>query len=106
MSFMKRSLIYLLIILLALSIYNDLDGKPRIEENNSKNTHLNINTKFTIMHIKIQPGDTVLTIVEQINPNKFQILNIAQIITDFQLINPTVDPHHLQPHSFYYFPKY
>lgn len=105
MNFIKRASVYLLIIFLFISIYNDLNGKTQITEESNSNHHNN-NIKFTIMHIKVQPGDTVLTIVEEINSNKFSTLDINQILSDFQEINPTVDPYSIQPHSFYYFPKY
>lgn len=103
---MKRLLLYVFIILLTVSIYKDLgesnhDAKPVQDPNIPSQTY----TDFTIMHIKVESGDTVLSIVEQINHHT-QKLDLHQIIADFRQINPTVDPYHLKPQVFYYFPKY
>lgn len=104
---MKRFLLYVFIILLLISISKDLAVNKQNDEGINENIPLhNSNMDFTIMHIKIEPRDTVLSVVEKINDDNIQKLNITQIITDFEKINPTVDPYHLQPDTFYYFPKY
>lgn len=107
MSFMKKSFIYVFVILLFISIYKDLaEHKEYKKENDPTIAQYHTNTDFTIMHIKVQPGDTVLAVIEQINSNALHTIDVAQVISDFQSINPTVDPYNIHPHTFYYFPKY
>jgi hypothetical protein len=57
-----------------------------------------------IAHIKVLPGDTVLSITEEIN--HIENLNIDKIKKDFTRLNPGVEINALTPHSFYYFPLY
>lgn len=104
---MKRFLLYVFVILLFISVSKDLteNKQDSVEYKEIVAPH-HTNTDFTIMHIKIKPGDTVLSIVEEINDHNIQKLDAKQIIADFQSINPNADPYHIQPHLFYYFPKY
>ncbi|MEC5422240.1 hypothetical protein QGM71_01870 [Virgibacillus sp. C22-A2] len=62
--------------------------------------------KFNVIHIKVQPGDTVLSIVEELNEDTLDSLDISQLISDFKMINPNSDPYNLQAHHYYYFPLY
>ncbi|MCH1624947.1 hypothetical protein [Fredinandcohnia quinoae] len=55
--------------------------------------------------IKIQPGDTVLSIIETINPN-YRISSIDTLINDFEALNPNVKADLLQIGKTYYFPLY
>ena len=104
---MKKFLLYVFIILLFISIYKDLaENNQHTESINTYHTPDQRNADFAIMHIKVEPGDTVLSVVEEMNHHHIKKLDLNQIIADFQRINPTVDPYHLQPHVFYYFPAY
>jgi hypothetical protein len=105
---MKRFLLYVFIILLFISISKDLEVNDHDQNTEMINIHSphQSNADFSIMHIKIEGGDTVLSIVEEINHYHIKKMDLNQIIADFQEINPTVDPYHLQPHIFYYFPVY
>lgn len=104
MSFMKRFFICILVLLLFISIYKDLTDHKETKDPTIVNYHSN--TDYTIMHMKVQPGDTVLSIIEQINQNRLQKSDITQVLSDFQSLNPTVDPYNIYPYAFYYFPKY
>lgn len=108
MYFLRRAGIYLIIILAIMSIYNDLtsgtslltDNKPPSSEHAKQQ-----NTKqFTVVKVKVQAGDTVLSIVEEVNQS-LSSLDMKQIFTDFQLINHA-DPHQLNTGDYYYFPLY
>ncbi|NBJ68536.1 MULTISPECIES: hypothetical protein [Clostridia] len=63
-------------------------------------------TIYHVIPIKVQADDTVLSIVERINPQLHQDLDVSQILSDFQLSNPNSDPFSLSPGEIYYFPKY
>lgn len=98
MSNLKRISLFLLLILFTLSIIDDLSRDPHVPEYNG------IEKEITIAHIKVKPGDTVLSITEEIN--EVSNLNIEQIITDFEHLNPGTSVEKLIPNSFYYFPLY
>lgn len=108
MHFFKKSGLYILIFLIAISIYNDLSlgtlipsnpheqHKNRIQENKL--------TRFQVKKVKIKPGDTVLSIVEKLNKS-IHTLDMQQILHDFKLVNKT-NPQEIEVGKFYYFPLY
>lgn len=106
MQFIKRLSIYLLVTLLFVSIYKDLTIETTKTQHNIKITQINNANEIPRIRIRVEPGDTVLSIVEKFNKNNISKLNITQIITDFEKVNPEADPYKLQPNHFYYFPLY
>jgi hypothetical protein len=105
---MKKTIINIFIILLLVSIYKDLtlgtDISHNIKREDNPTEGLD-KQAFDILKVKIEAGDTVLTVMEKINPS-LSDLNIEQIMEDFSLLNPNIDPNHLQSNRFYFFPKY
>ena len=91
---MKKIILILLLFLFLMSIIHDL-SKPETEIEHHR---------FYIAEIKITPGDTVLSITEEIN--SLDNLDINKIIADFEELNPGTDYQVLTPNSFYYFPLY
>ncbi|WP_106497131.1 hypothetical protein [Lentibacillus sp. Marseille-P4043] len=108
MYFFKKSGIYLFIILIIVSIYTDLTSGSLLPPNNNsipaKQTEPTNTRKFKVKKVKVRSGDTVLSIVEEIN-DLLPALDINQIFDDFQLINHT-NPHKLIIGDYYYFPIY
>lgn len=107
--FLKRMLLYLLLFLFLLSMYNDLHlGTPRPKETPTHHPHLATHSEdeFQIVQIKVQPGESALSIIEKINPNLSDQLNIMDVIADFKRINPGTNPHELHPQHSYFFPLY
>ncbi|MFC3039076.1 hypothetical protein ACFOGI_02280 [Virgibacillus xinjiangensis] len=106
MSFLKKSFLYIIAMLLCLSIYQDLfSGKsyrPLVE----KAPYTDEWKEYEAIQIKAQPGDTVLSVVEKLNSSQADSLDIDQIIKDWRTINPTSNPHELVPSNYYYFPRY
>lgn len=112
MSFVGRIALYLLIFLLIYSIYQDLTSGTNIEitqnernlnsnpviEDIQKNTEEN----YTIIKVRAQVGDTVLTLNEKLND--FDTVNIDEMMVIFNNLNPKSDPYNLIPGEFYYFP--
>jgi len=106
MHFSKRISIYILMILLFVSLYLDM-----VKGNDQHLTSVHHHTiesseheSFQVVKVQVQPGDTVLSISEHIN--HIEQLHINQLIEDFTLLNPYVDPYELETFAFYYFPHY
>ncbi len=98
--------IYILCLLVILSIYKDL---TRGEEESSyspplENSETIHDTLF--MHRTVQPGDTLLSIVEEIHQGEDISLHFEQVIQDFKDLNAGVNPYELTIHESYYFPVY
>ncbi|RLL48065.1 hypothetical protein D8M04_01945 [Oceanobacillus piezotolerans] len=107
MQILKKYILYIAIILLITSVYKDLSlGTNQIEHYRSDVilTDKNINN-YTIIRLKAESGDTLLSIVESINESKTS-LSPEKILTDFMELNPTSDPYHIKVGEWYYFPIY
>lgn len=110
MQFIKRMSIYLLFLLLFLSIYKDLTtdipkNTPQITV--PQNDKVREVRGATGIKIQVHSGDTVLSVVEQLNKDNQTIkTDITRIIADFEKVNPHVDPYNLKSNNFYYFPLY
>lgn len=103
---MKRLMIYILFFLLCVSIYKDLTVDRTSDQEISRTFEQSSQLNYTIMQIKITIGDTVLSVSEKINIDNINNLDISTIMADFEQLNPTADPYHLEPNTFYYFPLY
>ncbi|MBP1947552.1 hypothetical protein [Virgibacillus litoralis] len=105
-----KTIIYILIALFVISIYKDLSigtTLTSINRNKQPQEEYVTNTKnISAMEVKVNQGDTLLTIVEKINPQLTNNLDVTKIVSDFKALNPTVDPKQLQPNEFYSFPIY
>lgn len=102
MSALKRFSLILLFFLIILSVMDDL-SKPK-SVTHDKPSESNVHTDYQIAHIKVKPGDTVLSITESIN--EMDELDIDKIVSDFEYLNPGTTSETIIPHSFYYFPLY
>ncbi|RDW19208.1 hypothetical protein CWR48_09195 [Oceanobacillus arenosus] len=103
---MKRLMIYILFFLLCVSIYKDLSLERTPNHEISRTFEQSLQFNYTIMQMKITIGDTVLSVTEKINIDHINNLDISTIMADFEQLNPTADPYHLEPNTFYYFPLY
>src|SRR5699024_3675071 len=107
MKLLKKVSIYTFIILLVVSIYKDLSihspisNQPDDEDELKEMPHNNTN----VVKVKVQKGETVLSIVERINKAE-KNLDIEQILDDFKASNPNADPYRLKSDTFYFFPIY
>ncbi|MCG3418688.1 hypothetical protein ACTWPF_09105 [Oceanobacillus sp. M65] len=101
MSFLKRCTLFLLCVFLIAAVYTDLTkgSLPTTPENNETNTN------YTAKQLKVQQGETVLSIIEKINPTLTKV-SVDNFIKDFQVLNAEADPFHLQVDRYYYFPVY
>ena len=105
MDLLKRLTLYGIIILLLISIYKDItidEVFPMYEDE-----IIQTNKGFHVLKREIQNGDTVLSVLEEINDIKqLEQINIDQMIKDFKMLNQNVNPYQLQQGKYYLFPKY
>ncbi|GGJ47851.1 hypothetical protein [Virgibacillus salexigens] len=108
MYILKKLAIWLLIILMLSIIYKDIsnisitnDG-PQLKQQKEQP----IFSSYHVITKKVQAGETVLSIMEEINQSKLNHLNIEKIIQDFQTVNPHTDPFRLEVGKYYHFPAY
>lgn len=104
MSAMKRFTIVILLLLFLLSLMDDLSKQPSLVDKKPSEKPVQTEMEAGIAHIKIKPGDTVLSVTEELND--MSVLNIEQIMNDFKRLNPGTDIDSLIPYSFYSFPVY
>lgn len=107
MNFLKRLCVYLCIFLLCISIYKDItEGTSTNQDSKEKRIKVSENINTSIVKTKIKPGDTVLSITEQLNNFSNNPIDIPQILADFKQYNPNTNPSHLHVNEYYYFLKY
>src|SRR5699024_8864667 len=97
---------YVFLFLLLASIHKDLSaGTPPPDETSKDSTRQSAGD-FSVIQVKALSGETVLSIVERINPAATHLIEIEQIMDDFKALNPDADPHHLKQNTYYNFPRY
>ncbi|MFA1820428.1 hypothetical protein ACDX78_09640 [Virgibacillus oceani] len=101
---MKKIIIYILVFLFLFSVYKDLNGGSL--QNNLNEQEITPVTDYKAVYLKVQHGDTILSIVESINEGNMNKMDIDQIMEDFKLLNPNVQPEEVKVAHFYYFPSY
>ncbi|WP_404453456.1 hypothetical protein [Oceanobacillus kapialis] len=96
-------MLFILCIFLILSIYTDIT-KGSIQTGPKHPANMET-VHYTVQQIKVQQGDTVISIIEGINPS-LKGWNVEDLLTDFKVINPSADPFKLHVDHYYYFPVY
>ncbi len=104
MSLTKKICLYTCIILLIVSLYNDI----RKESNQQPDTSPNIYVEDAIksIRIKVSTGDTILSVTESINGEILNTMSMEDILNDFKQINPDQTTMTLTPGTYYHFPIY
>ncbi|HLR08016.1 MAG TPA: hypothetical protein VK136_01970 [Bacillota bacterium] len=103
---MKRIGLYILLVLFIASVHKDLSSKTYIPSENMENEATPTTSDFSPFKVKVRNGETVLSIVERLNPNTIHTVEIKQIMHDFKTLNPHVKPDELKHNTYYYFPRY
>ncbi|WP_141431557.1 hypothetical protein [Bacillus sp. 03113] len=103
---MKR-LVYSFIILVVLyAIYFDLKSGTLPAANDKA---IEVSTQeveqIPFFQKKVEPGETVLTIVEE-NIRKPLPVSISRVINDFKSLNQGTNPEEIKSSEIYKFPKY
>jgi len=103
MSFSKQIIFLIILLFLCISIYKDLNDNRR---ELIKLSNFDQENQYEVIYQYVENGDTLLSIVEDINDQNNFDLDIDIIIQDFKSLNPFVDEYHLMPNERYKFPKY
>lgn len=103
MLIIKRSILLIVIILLLISIYHDLQKDLTIHD---KPKTVMMNKHFTVVKMKVMPGDTILTLIEQVNDDSLEQFNVEKLISDFKTVNPHLKSNELSVNEYYYVPVY
>ncbi|HLS34910.1 MAG TPA: hypothetical protein VK061_01570 [Bacillota bacterium] len=106
MKFIKQNSIYILIIFVILSVYADITTHNDVKTKNLCNAFHDETSRYTIVSYEVKDGDSVLSVMEDINKHKFHQQPIEQMIDDFLVMNPDANPYQLIPNKIYYFPIY
>lgn len=111
---------FLVVFLFIASITNDLttgtfpDSSPKQDKENSSTPHaksqaFDKNTssseRYDVMKHEVNAGQTVLSIIEQINHPNLSV-TYEQMLEDFRTLNKDQDPHQIQVNEVYFFPVY
>ncbi|MEI3611696.1 hypothetical protein [Pseudogracilibacillus sp. SO30301A] len=103
----KKICLYICIILLILSLYNDIQKGTNNKTNESSTMDdQGINKNIPVVKIKVEAGDTILSVSEELNGEKLNQIKIEDILDDFNSVNPEVTTIELTPGMYYYFPTY
>ena len=84
MYFFRNICLSFIIIPLAISLYNDL----KKESISIVEDEINETVPYRVAKVKLERGDTILTISERLNEDQLSQLSIEQILSDFQQVNP------------------
>lgn len=103
---MKRLGATIFILLIGYIIFYDIKigTLPLLRSNQSKQVVTNSSSTIPYESIEVKNGDTVLSIVEEVNNN--QIPSIEKIVADFKELNPDQSPGKLKVGKSYKFPVY
>jgi len=102
---MKKILTMISAIIVIYAIYVDLtEGTLHVEGKKPINSSELVET-IPYKKIEVRPGDTVLSIVEQLN-GKAHSLSIEKIVKDFERLNAGLKPEEIQAGKIYNFPIY
>ncbi|MCO7175707.1 LysM peptidoglycan-binding domain-containing protein [Sporolactobacillus kofuensis] len=101
---MKKRFFTIIFILACWTSYVDLTSGS-LPTGQAAQTTAQISEKATVAYqrITVSPGDTLLSITERINESE---PSIEEILKDFAVLNPSVNPNHLQIGKTYAFPSY
>ncbi|MDC3413373.1 hypothetical protein NC797_10580 [Aquibacillus sp. 3ASR75-11] len=124
--FLRKTFIAILVLFFIVSIFKDLtvgtvvpvekQDNQEEKENNTQNKQEdpkqtnqekdeNGKNSYKIGRKEVEAGETVLSVIEQINQNDIPV-PISQIIIDFKKLNPGVDPQQIEAGQQYLFPVY
>lgn len=104
---MKKIIAFLLTATIGYSIYHDITNGT-LEVYSTNNTLLEDNAEIEtspFIAIAVQPGDTVLSVVEQLQQAPLSA-SISQVTNDFMQLNKGTRPEDIQVGKTYKFPVY
>ncbi|MFD1066383.1 hypothetical protein [Oceanobacillus locisalsi] len=104
MEFLRRISLITFIILVVASIFQDLSHfDETIPSPDNENLEV---PSFEAVPVKVTPGDTVLSITEEIQTISAASVSVEHILTTFESLNPTTSSNEIVIHEIYYFPRF
>ncbi|MFD1412785.1 hypothetical protein [Oceanobacillus jeddahense] len=105
MEFLRRISLITFIILVAVSIFQDLAHSDDGTTSFSNNENLEL-PPFEAVPVKVNPGDTVLSITEEIQTTPAYSVSVEVILKAFESLNPTTSSNDIDVYEVYYFPQF
>jgi hypothetical protein len=106
---LKKFAAFIVVIVVLYSVYFDIKVGtiPSVSFASEIQTHKEKPSEPAIPYqaIKVKPGDTVLSVVEQLQAESLQV-SIDQVISDFIKLNNGIKPVEIQIGQIYKFPVY
>lgn len=103
---MKRLFGAMIVILVLYVIYHDMtEGTLPSVKNENLSVPASTSSEIPFIEEVVQPGDTVLTIVEKNSQHPLPV-SITKLISDFQRLNEGEKPEEIQIGENYKFPTY
>ncbi|TGA99603.1 hypothetical protein E4665_04575 [Sporolactobacillus shoreae] len=104
---MKKRIFTILFLVACWTSYSDLTSGSLPAGKTVATTAIQNQVKeksaVPFQRITVAPGDTLLSVTERISN---QVPPITDVINNFSILNPSVDPNHLQIGKVYSFPVY
>ncbi|RSL34511.1 hypothetical protein D7Z54_05000 [Salibacterium salarium] len=101
---MRKMLFLLLFILVCTSIYYDITEGTLPTSSPPSATSDSLDDQ-TIIKVTIEPGQTVLSIVEKLHDGPIPV-SIERVTKDFQQLNNDMEPNQIEVDKSYNFPVY
>lgn len=111
---MKKLAGFLVFLVLAYAIYNDLSigtlpaartSEPVLVEAESEEAGSQAEEKLPYFEHEVKPGDTVLSVLDS-NSKKPLAVPVSQAVEDFKQLNGGTDPQKIKFGNTYKFPDY
>lgn len=103
MTILKKICLAIIIILFIASLYNDFK-KDSVSIDHRDETMVISDQR--VVKVKIERGDTVLSISERLNGKNLSQIAVEQIVADFLRVNKLTDLQSIKVGNYYYFPIY
>ncbi|TCP31128.1 hypothetical protein EV207_1033 [Scopulibacillus darangshiensis] len=102
---MKKLIIISILGLVGWTSYSDMtEGVLPSADTGQRKTDVTQTVTIPYKNYQVAPGDTVLSVVEKLNPN--DTIAIQRMVNDFNKLNPNTDPNHIRIGRSYAFPIY
>ena len=97
---MVRFIAFIVLFLLVISAYHDLNKIGVSTE------PAGLQQEGAYREVVVRPGDTVLSVIEELNSGRSLPQDISGMIKDFSRLNPKANPYALSAGKRYRFPYY
>lgn len=96
---------FILLFLIILTIHIDINKDKPTEQNHPNYYYDQSSKSFQVISYKLQGEDTFISVMDQLHRD-IEMINIEQMMNDFQALNPKTDIYKLEKNKTYLFPVY